>query len=52
MILSTPELRKKLRNHYDEFERFFIGFCKIGFREDRATFVARLKEEKGKTKKK
>jgi len=29
-----------------------LGFCKIGFREDRATFVARLKEEKGKTKKK
>jgi len=23
MILSTPELRKKLRNHYDECEWFF-----------------------------
>jgi hypothetical protein len=29
-----------------------IGFCKIGFRENRATYVAELKEEKGKTKKK
>jgi hypothetical protein len=30
----------------------FIGFCKIGFSEYRATFVAGLKEEKGKAKKK
>jgi hypothetical protein len=50
--------KRRIKNNYFNWlkkcrkQTGFKGFCKIGFREHRPSFVAGAKEEKGKTKKK